>query len=195
MNTTIVQDRPARKVLGAINRGSSVLMAVSGIALVIMLGLVASDVLLRNLFGVAVTGVSEYVSQWMMPATILFAMAFTERKKDHIRVTIVEDSMMDRPQQVFAVLGQSLAVIVSVILAWGSLNLSIESMDLRETVPMGTGELAVWPIKLIIVAAWIWMAVQAFANLMTIMFPRWAAEPATDEQSDGNLKMEGGTHA
>lgn len=195
MNTTIVQDRPARKVLGAINRGSSVLMAVSGTALVIMLGLVASDVLLRNLFGVAVTGVSEYVSQWMMPATILFAMAFTERKKDHIRVTIVEDSMMDRPQQVFAVLGQSLAVIVSVILAWGSLNLSIESMDLRETVPMGTGELAVWPIKLIIVAAWIWMAVQAFANLMTIMFPRWAAEPATDEQANGNLTMEGGTHA
>jgi TRAP-type mannitol/chloroaromatic compound transport system permease small subunit len=195
VKTTFVQHRPAPKVLEAINRGSSVLMVISGIALVIMLGLIASDVFLRNIFGVAVTGVAEYVSQWMMPATILFAMAFTERKKDHIRVTIVEDSLMGRPQQVFAAMGQSLAVIISVILAWGSLNLSIESMGIRETVPMGTGELAVWPIKLIIVAAWIWVAVQAFANLMTIMFPRWTGESSAGEQADGNLKMEGSEHA
>ena len=186
--------RSARNILNAIGAGSSALLTVSGIALMAMVLIVAGDVLLRNVFGVAVTGAAEYVSQWMMPATVLFALAFTEWKNDHIRVTIVEDSLRGGPRQVLAGLGQLVSVIISAILAWSSLELAISSTTIGETVPMGTGVLAVWPIKLIIVAAWIWMTAQTLAHLVAIVFPG-LAYPETGDGSADHPTTEGGAHA
>lgn len=160
-----------RKILSLIGKTSAALLTVSGAALVTLVMLVIGDVLLRNFSSTAITGVAEYVSEWMMPLTVLFALAYTEWKNEHIRVTLVEDSLGERPKQLFAGLGQLVACGVAAILAWSSIQLAIDSTAIRETVPMGSGALEVWPIKLIIAVAWVWMALQTLARLMIIAFP------------------------
>lgn len=178
MLQTPPQDRaPLRGLLKIINGGSAVLMAVSGVALAIMVLLVSYDVFMRNFFGSAMTGVAEYVSEWLMPATVLFALAYTERKHEHIRVTIIEDAIKDGPQRALRILGQLTSVTVAVVLTWSSYHLALDSLVLRETVPMGTELLAVWPLKVVVFAGWLWLSVQTLANLIVIISPQQSPDP------------------
>lgn len=156
-------------LLNVINAGSSALLVLSGVALAIMVLLVSYDVLMRNLFGSAMTGVSEYVSEWLMPATVLFALAYTEHKNEHIRVTIVEDYIRGLPQVALKILAQLTALAVAAVLTWSSYHLAVDSFSIRETVPMGTELLAVWPIKVLIVGAWFWLSIQILGNFIAYL--------------------------
>lgn len=178
MKTTKTHARtPFGRLMRAFSTGSAVLMAVAGVALISMVLVVSADVALRNLFGVAVTGVAEVVAQWLMPTTILFALAYAEHRSEHIRVTVVQEGMQGPPRLAVAVMGQVFAVAIAVIMAIGSIELAMHSMGIRETVPMGTGQLAIWPIKAAIVPAWIWLALQSAAVLLGTLFP-WLGESA-----------------
>src|SRR5699024_6626453 len=109
--------RPRNRTFSKIAAGgSSFLLFFSSAALGIMVLLVSYDVVLRNLFGSAMQGVSEYVSAWLMPATILFALAYAEHKSEHIQVTIIEDALSGGPQKALRVLGQLTAVLVSAVM-------------------------------------------------------------------------------
>lgn len=179
-------------LLKAINAGSSALLIISGLALTIMVLLVSYDVLMRNLFGSAMTGVNEYVSEWLMPATVLFALAYTERKNEHIRVTIVEDYIQGAPQRTLKILGHLTTLIVAAVLTWSSYHLAVDSLSIRETVPMGTELLAVWPIKILVVVAWFWLLLQIAGNFIAylisfrspptgINFPKHESERGSDD--------------
>ncbi|AGN17752.1 hypothetical protein J433_00820 [Corynebacterium glutamicum MT] len=171
MLPTTTAQKPAIKAVSKISRGGSAfLMFFSGAALAILVLLVTYDVILRNFFGSAMNGVSEYVSEWLMPATILFGLAYAEHKNEHIRVTIVEDAIKGAPRKMLRILGQLTAVLISGVIAWSSLQLAIDAFGVKETVPMGTALLAVWPIKIAVVAGWVWMAVQSCASLINIVF-------------------------
>ncbi|RSZ63822.1 TRAP transporter small permease [Corynebacterium hylobatis] len=171
---------PLSGLLKIVHGGSSALLVVSGVALSIMVLLVSYDVLMRNLLGSAMTGVAEYVSEWLMPATILFALAYTERKNEHIRVTIIEDSIKGGPQKTLRVLGQLTSVAVALVLTWSSYQLALDSFGIRETVPMGTELLAVWPVKVAVFAGWLWLSGQTIANLVAIVIPDHVTVPASE---------------
>lgn len=192
------QSRPSLiGALRAVSGGSAALLVVSGLALTVMVLLVSYDVLMRNLFGSAMTGVAEYVSEWLMPATVLFALAYTENKNEHIRVTIVEDSINSGPRKALRILGQLTTVTVAAVLAWSSYQLAVNSFNLRETVPMGTELLAVWPVKVTVFVGWLWLTAQTIANLVTIISPASEADPdpRTDEQRLAQLGSEGDSGA
>ncbi|MCS5478143.1 TRAP transporter small permease [Corynebacterium sp. YIM 101645] len=155
-----------------------------------MVLLVSYDVLMRNLFGSAMTGVAEYVSEWLMPATVLFALAYTEHKNEHIRVTIIEDSLKGGPQKALRVMGQLTSVAVALVLTWASFQLAVDSFTIRETVPMGTALLTVWPIKVAVFAGWLWLSVQTIANLIAVFLP--AADAQTHPRTDGGNLAEHG---
>lgn len=186
---------PLEAFLKISNGGSSALLTISGLALAVMVLLVSYDVLTRTLFGSAITGVSEYVSEWLMPATVLFALAYTERKKEHIRVSIVEDSIKGSPQKALQILGQLTTVAVVAVLTWSSYHLAIGAFEIRETVPMGTDLLAVWPIKAAVFVGWVWLLVQTIANLIAIIIPPRRAHTHTDDGSSNEYGNEVGSGA
>lgn len=183
------------KLAEAVGRGSRALLVVSSVALVAMMVLVALDVVLRNTVGTALVGVTEYVSGWMMPLTVLFAMAITERRNEHMRVTLVEDGLSGRPWKVQVVGAQVLVVVISAVMTWSSVLLAVDSAAMREAVPMGSGLLAVWPIKVAIVVAWAWLTVQSLARLLQLAL---TDEAVTEDLGDGDshrTAMEGSIHA
>lgn len=189
--TTTVQ-RPVINAVSTISRGGSTfLLFFSGLALALLVLLVTYDVILRNFFGSAMNGVSEYVSEWLMPATILFGLAFAEHKNEHIRVTIVEDAITGAPQKTLRILGQLTVVLISAVMVWSSLQLAIESFDIKETVPMGTALLSVWPIKIAVVAGWVWLTVQCCVSLINIACDA-KEEVHPEAGSLSELEMEGG---
>ncbi|MEV7646873.1 TRAP transporter small permease subunit [Arthrobacter sp. NPDC089319] len=154
-----------------VGRGSGALNVLSGLALAAMMILVALDVTLRNTMGTALTGSVEYTSQWMMPLIVLFALAYTEKSGEHIRVTIVEDGLRGKSQLILALFGQICTFALALVLAVTSWGVAADSIAIGETVPMGTGALIIWPIKALIVLAWIWFAAQAFANVLLRLLP------------------------
>ncbi|OAV51041.1 TRAP transporter small permease subunit [Enteractinococcus helveticum] len=159
-------------------KGSAFLLFFSCVALAVMVLLVAYDVLLRNFFGSAMNGVSEYVSEWLMPATVLFALAYTEYKDEHIRVTLIEDAMPRGPEAALKFMGQLTVVAISAVLTWSSLQLAIDSFGIREAVPMGTDFLPVWPIKVAVFFGWVWLTVQTFSKLVGLLVHPPQEEPA-----------------
>lgn len=176
-------------LLRILNGGSAVLMVVSGTALAIMVLLVSFDVFMRTLFSSAITGVAEYVSEWLMPATVLFALAYAERKNEHIRVTIIEDALKGGPQKALQILRQLTTVVVAVVLTWSSYHLALDSLAIRETVPMGTELLAVWPIKVVVLAGWLWLSLQTIANLIVIILPHEVSGITSVADTEPNSSM------
>ena len=196
MVQTSPQKRSINKTVSKVaGGGSSFLLVFSGIALTVMVLLVTYDVILRNIFGSAMNGVAEYVSEWLMPATILFGLAYAEHKKEHIRVTIIEDSISGGPQKALRAFGQLTAVAVSAVLTWSSLQLALGSFDIRETVPMGTDLLPVWPIKMAVFLGWVWLTVQTFSTLVSIFMPGRENTPIPESRSLTELELEGGSRA
>lgn len=190
------QTRPRNRTFSKIAAGgSSFLLFFSSAALGIMVLLVSYDVVLRNLFGSAMQGVSEYVSAWLMPATILFALAYAEHKSEHIQVTIIEDALSGGPQKALRVLGQLTAVLVSAVMTWSSFQLAMGSFDIQETVAMGTDLLPVWPIKMAVVLGWAWLTVQTLATLMSIIVTKGDNSPQTSLDGLSGLQLESDSRA
>lgn len=194
MKQTDMRNSPRVSIFHSLSeKGSAFLLLFSCVALTVMVLIVAYDVLLRNFFGSALNGVSEYVSEWLMPATILFALAYTEHKNEHIRVTLVEDSIGPGPQKVLRLVAQLIVVAIAVVLAWSSLQLAIDSFGIHETVPMGTDLLPVWPIKIAVFFGWLWLTIQTFSKFVGILIERPQIEPASDPSATIQGKSVGGS--
>lgn len=184
-------DNALGRVIQKINKGSGALLAVAGVALTLMILAITFDVIARSFFGTAITGVSETVQYWFMPLSILFALSYSEWKHEHIRVTLLSDSMTGRPQAATLFAGQLVAVVACGMLAWSSIEAAIGSFNLQETVAMGTGALSIWPIQVGIVVAWIWMFAQTMVHLVSIVFPRIAGKDTQEDSKDDSLDLKG----
>jgi TRAP-type mannitol/chloroaromatic compound transport system permease small subunit len=180
----------ASTYVAVVRRGSGVLNVLSGVALAAMMLLVALDVTLRNTTGAALTGSVEYTTQWMMPLIVIFALAYTEKSNEHIRVTIVEDALSGKSKLVLVLFGHICTFVVALVLATTSWGVAAESIAIGETVPMGTGALVIWPIKALIVIAWIWFAAQASANLLARLMPSTTEEETESVSGNHREKVE-----
>jgi TRAP-type C4-dicarboxylate transport system permease small subunit len=105
----------------------------SGVALVLMMGLVFINVLLRAVWQ-PLLGTYEFTG-FLASLTITFALAHCASEKGHIAITIIADRLPPRVQAILdsfvAVLGTALYAVIS----WQSVRYAINMIKIGEVSP------------------------------------------------------------
>jgi TRAP-type C4-dicarboxylate transport system permease small subunit len=146
-----------------IDRMSIVFTYGATIGLVLLALTIFVDVIGRTFFNTPLPGTLETTAYWWMPVLTLLAFADTERRQEHIKVTILLDALPPRLRQYvegsFGILASGLLVA----LAYYTLVDALESTRYRE-VTASSPPVAIWPFKYVAVAGIGMIALQVAAT-------------------------------
>lgn len=161
-----------------------VLAIVAAVALVLLAANVLVDVIGRALFNTPLRGTLEMTTQWWMPILTLLAFAYTERRQEHIKVTILLDTLPPRLRQVIEGTFGLIATGLLVALCWHSLTEALESAGYKQATS-SVPPVAIWPFKFVAV-----VGVGALALQSAVTAFRYFAGylPRSENlQSDGDI--------
>lgn len=147
----------------AIDTMSAVAGYGAAIALVLLAASVFVDVVGRTLFNTPLTGTLEMTTFWWMPALTVLAFAYTEQRQEHIKVTILLDTLPPRMRQIVEGSFGLLATALVLALAWYTLMEAIRSGRIQETTP-GTPPVAIWPFRFVAAVGLAMLALQFAAT-------------------------------
>lgn len=153
----------ARRILTGIDGISRLLALVAALALVLLAGNIFLDVLGRWLFNQPIRGTLEVTANWWMPTLTLLAFAYTERKQEHIKVTILLDGLPLRLRQYVEGVFSLIATVLLIALAWHTMNDAIKSWGFGE-ITASSPPIAIWPFKFVALAGVAALALQMAAT-------------------------------
>ena len=122
------------------------LALVAALALVLLATNVLVDVIGRAAFNRPFTGTLEYTQNWWMPALTLLAFAYTEKRQEHIKVTILLDTLPLAMRRAVEGIFGLIATALLLALAWHGLNEALEAAAYGQTTA-SSPPVAIWPTK------------------------------------------------
>lgn len=162
--------------------GLAVVLALAAAGALVFLAVnVALDVTGRAFFKTPVPGTLEMTAQWWMPALTLLAFAYTEKRQEHIKVTILLDVLPPRMRQVVEGCFGLIATALLIALAWHAWAEAMDSLGYGETTS-SLPPVAIWPFKFVAVVGVAALALQSAATSARYFTGRLPlVTPGTDE--------------
>lgn len=151
---------PPIRIIDRLSDGVAVLGA-GGVVLLVLN--VAVDVVGRLVFHAPFPGTIEYTTYWWMPTLALLAFAFTERRQEHIKVTVLLDALPLRMRQIIEGVFGLIATALIVALAYYSWEDAMKGYNFQE-VTASSPPVAVWPFRFVAVVAMAMLALQSAAT-------------------------------
>jgi len=105
----------------------------SGLALVLMMGLVVVNVAFRAVWQ-PILGTYEFTG-FLAALTITFALAHCASKKGHIAITVIADQLPTRVQAVLDSFVAILGTVLYAVISWQSVNYAIHMIEIGEVSP------------------------------------------------------------
>ena len=113
-----------------VSRFSRILNILSGIALVVMMGLVFVNVALRAVWD-PIIGTYEFTG-FLASITIAFALAHCASKKGHIAITLFADQLPPRVQAILDTIVAVLGTALYAVIAWQCVKYAIGMIETGE---------------------------------------------------------------
>ena len=143
---------------------------IAGVAVVGVMLAVTIDVVMRNLGGRPIAGVTDRV-EVTLAFVVFLALAYTQLRNEHVAVEAVVNRTGPRTRKFLNVLAFILSLVAVALLAWAATRLAIRQTGIRET-RIGIAEVAIWPSRIAAaVGLWMW-SLQYLAAAFTRMKSR-----------------------
>lgn len=136
--------RPDPALLRLADLLAKVLAFVAAAALVLLAINVLVDVTGRAAMNKPFTGTLEYTQNWWMPTLTLMAFGFTEWKQEHIKVTILLDTLPGMMRRMVEGVFGLIATVLLVVLAYHGFNEAMDAAAFGKTTA-SSPPVAVWP--------------------------------------------------
>jgi len=149
--------------LRAVDRLALGLAFLAAGALILLAANVFFDVIGRAFFKSPLPGTLEMTAQWWMPLLTLLAFAYTEKRQEHIKVTILLDTLPVRMRQWVEGCFGLIATGLLVGLAWHAWHEAMDSFGYMETTS-SLPPIAIWPFKFVAVIGVAALALQSAAT-------------------------------
>lgn len=154
---------PVPLPLRIVDRMSDACAVVAAAGVVLLATNIALDVLGRMLLNAPVPGTIERTTYWWMPTLALLAFAFTEKRQEHIKVTILLDALPPRMRQIVEGVFGLLATALLFALVYHAWHDAVRSHGFRE-VTASSPPVSVWPFRFVAVAGIAMIALQSAAT-------------------------------
>jgi len=120
-----------------------------GFAVVALMLHIIADVFLRYFFNSPLPATIEIVSYWWMIMIIFPAVAWTQRRKEHVEVTLVTDLMPEQHRVVVAIFARLLTMATVAALAYYGWLAALEQWH-RGEIAMGSITILIWPMRFMV---------------------------------------------
>lgn len=139
------------------------LALIAGVALVLLAVNVLVDVTGRAAMNRPFPGTLEYTQNWWMPTLTLMAFAFTEWKQEHIKVTILLDTLPAKMRRMVEGVFGLIATVLLLVLAYHAFNEAMDAAAFGKTTS-SSPPVAVWPTMFMAPAGVLALALQTAAT-------------------------------
>ena len=150
--------------LNLVRRAIAILGMVSGRALLLVVGLICSEVLLRYAFNRPILGSVE-ITEYMLVFIVFFGMAYTQSVAGHIKIEVIPDHLSPKLQHILRIVSLIVALGIFAIITWKTAQGFWESWQVKE-VRWGAVPLPIWPVKFVVPAGTLMLCVQFIINLV-----------------------------
>lgn len=119
-----------------------------GVAVVLLLVTVLTDVTLRFAFTMPLPGTIEYVSFWYMAAISFLGLALAERHGEHIDAPIIVDRLPASIRRELTVIGKALFAAVMIAIAVWGWEEAVRQSEIGER--GGAAGVLLWPARFLV---------------------------------------------
>jgi TRAP-type C4-dicarboxylate transport system permease small subunit len=151
----------------AVHRISQLLLAVAGLALMLMMVQMVVDVLMRNLLNRPIEGSLEIVSVYHMVAVVFLPLAIVERRHEHITVDLLVHSLPAGLRRYITVFGYLVCAVFFALLAYQTMIDALAAFAAGEIL-MSSIYVLVWPARFL-------LPIGFFLMLMQVVLHAWQA--------------------
>lgn len=152
---------------------------VSGVALLLMMGMGALDVFLGKIFNTPIPGTFE-ATEALMVISAFLAIAYNQQVRGHIKVELFTTRLSPRLQTKFEAFSYFLSALFFFLLAWQGWRFAIESLRIREY-ESGLIAFPVYPAKLLLALGVTMMTLQCLRDL--VIAGKRMMTPETDQST------------
>jgi TRAP-type C4-dicarboxylate transport system permease small subunit len=124
----------------------AVLMGTAIAVLVPMMFLVAGDVIGRYLLKQPIPAVFEINSHFLMVLVVFFPLAYVQRRKEHVFVTVFTEKFPPRAKALLDTLSILIGIIAFGLIGWYGLDVALVSTRVGDHIP-GIIDVPVWISK------------------------------------------------
>ncbi|MGH2510923.1 MAG: TRAP transporter small permease subunit, partial [Ktedonobacteraceae bacterium] len=128
-------------------RGSESLSAVASVSVILMMVQITADVVLKYMFHKPIAGTIEIIAYYYMPAAIFFPLAFAERHRRHITVTLFTQRFAPRRIAGFDVFSGLVSTLYVSLLTWSSVTSAILHTRQGEELDATFFYVPIWPAR------------------------------------------------
>lgn len=138
---------PLGLVERSLARGSDVLAFLAMFAIVLMMLQISADVTLKYVFHKPIVGTTETIAYYYMPAAIFFPLAFVERYRRHITVTVFTQRL--RPARIagFDALAGIIGLVYAGVLTWSTAASALLRTRQGEELDATFFYIPIWPAR------------------------------------------------
>ena len=148
-----------------IDRFSTALAAVAGVATVGLMINIVLDVVGRYFFSRPLPGTLDLSQYAWMPSLVSLALGYALLRGEHIRVNLLTAPTGPRTQRIIEIVGMTLTLATSVFFLWFSIEKSAQAMDFGE-MAVGAHWLAIWPFRWVVAVGVLGLLLQSAAQLL-----------------------------
>lgn len=158
----------------AIRGIATLLAALAGVAVLLMLLQTVTDVAMANLAGRPIPGNLEIISLYHMVVLVFLPLAFVEMRHEHISVDLVVRLLPRPAQRAILVVSYLVSAVFFAVLFYQTLLDALGSWRLGE-LTMGAIYVTIWPAKFALPAGFL-------AILLMVLLHAWkaASDPSFD---------------
>lgn len=139
-----------------------------GLSVVILVAMVLHlilSILLRNLFGIALPGVTEIVADLYMPILVFAALGVSYRRGEEIRVDLLAGWLPPAAALWQDRMCQLAVIACCLAMAWYTGELAQRAITIGERIEFGALVLASWPAKVMVSAGFAMMGLAALLRI------------------------------
>ncbi|WP_249870742.1 TRAP transporter small permease [Oceanobacillus saliphilus] len=140
---------------------------ISGIAILLMMFALVTDVFMRNVFGIPLTGTYEIVQYILMPALVFPALGYVYWSGVLPRLTEIIAKTPKRFQKFNRSLINIIDIIIFLLLTYYSFIFAFSGFTSKMAVPVGGGLLPIWPIYFLVPLGFLFVLLEAIYTALS----------------------------
>lgn len=162
---------------------SRIMSWISGLLILVLMGLVVTEVILRKYFNTTVKGTIEY-SEILLVFIVFAALAHAQQTGGHVKTELVTSRLPPRVAGYVRAVGLT---VVAALLFWttqATLARGLDSMEAGES-RVGIREVPIWPARLAIPVSLFFLAIETLITAWDALRQGLGHEPVADIPPEG----------
>lgn len=160
--------RNVKNIHNLLNKIDYVLALISASTIVVMMGWIFIDVILRYFFNRPLVGTIEITGEYFLIIIVFLAVSFTQKEKGHVNVDLVQSKISKQAKRYLSIISNVIALVVFILLGFHNLMEGVKKFqfDVRS---VGLLDYPIGPAFIIIFIGITFLSIRLFVETILLI--------------------------